>query len=201
MKLHIASPALLCAVQRFTSTEEVRYYLQSVQIEKCADGGLLYIATDGHRMAIAHDAKGELGAKMGNSVLLDLGRKALPAAFWRANSAAIDGNVMTDDKGNLHPVRACDGAFPDWRRALPGTVSGETAQFNAGYLGDFHAVGKKAGLGAPEVSHNGNGPAWIHFDDNRFVGVLMPTRGARGATHNPYVPGAYVPKAKLASAS
>lgn len=40
------------------STEETRYYLNGVHIEPAPDGGVLMIATDGHRLLCIRDAKG-----------------------------------------------------------------------------------------------------------------------------------------------
>lgn len=43
----------------FASTEETRYYLNGVLVEPHPDGGVLLVATDGHRMVAIKDDEGE----------------------------------------------------------------------------------------------------------------------------------------------
>ena len=53
------------------SKEETRYYLNGVFIEPHPVGGAVLVATDGHRMLVAHDEKGEVSGSG------DLGLRAL----------------------------------------------------------------------------------------------------------------------------
>lgn len=67
-----------------------------------------------------------------------------------------------------------DGEFPDWRKVVPATTSGEPAQFDSKLL---ERVRKARGAFHKDdwvfLGHNGNGPALAHVTDD-FFAVIMP---------------------------
>jgi DNA polymerase-3 subunit beta len=69
-----------------------------------------------------------------------------------------------------------DGKFPDYRRSIPASHSGEAAQFNPVFIAAMAKAGKLLGRkDSPIIRHNGLGAAQVQFYANdEFVGVLMP---------------------------
>jgi len=70
--------------------------------------------------------------------------------------------------------------YPDYRRVIPGEVSGETAQFNLRYIETlrkaYSALHGTKPIPAIGIGHNGQGCALLTPDDEDFVGVLTPLR-------------------------
>ena len=52
-------------IATFVSTEEARYYLTGIYIERHPVKGVVMVATDGHRMAVIHDENGLFKGKGG----------------------------------------------------------------------------------------------------------------------------------------
>jgi hypothetical protein len=69
-----------------------------------------------------------------------------------------------------------DDRYPEWRRVVPLTCSGEVAQFDAEYIAAFGKAHKlMGGKYSPAIAHNGNDAARILLAGDA-VGVLMPFR-------------------------
>ena len=88
-------------------------------------------------------------------------------------SGVQDGDVI---------ARCVEGTSPDWRRAIPQTVSGEPGQYNPALLAALNDCYCDAyGVKAPEsvrVHYNGATSAAVVTGDrsNEFIGVIMPIR-------------------------
>lgn len=158
--------ALLCA-----STEKVRYYLNGVYVDP---KGFL-VSTDGHRLFCGKIDLADVPAFDGWIICRDVLKRALTG--YKAETITI----APDRVGSIlcQPI---DGIFPDWRRAVPTELSGETAQFNPAYVADMGKIGEILfGRGKPVLSahihHNGESPAGVTFPtcDDAFA-VLMPIR-------------------------
>jgi DNA polymerase-3 subunit beta len=70
-----------------------------------------------------------------------------------------------------------DGRFPDWRKVIPATSSGEIQQFDLALVarwGQIHST--LGGRIPPAIHHNGAKPAWISGLHHGAIGVLMPVR-------------------------
>lgn len=173
----------------FVSTEETRYYLNGVLVEPRA-GGATLVSTDGHRLFAAKDTHGEDNAPLFGALSIPFGviKRALApfrAADYREN---VTVDLVEDEAGwTLGDVRfsPIDGTYPDWRRVIPSSTSGDTAQFNADYLATFAKAQKMLGSGIgddrksryqPVVHHNGDGPALLDLGDANCIGVLVPFR-------------------------
>lgn len=152
---NLSCPALR-AVAHAIGTEETRYYLNGIFVEPCDKGGVLLVATDGHRLCAVRDAHGKIG------------RPAILSARW-ADQALItkrsegDGRrlVLTEGKqavvsvptagggafeaGSLL-VEEIAGTFPDWRRVVPSAAfrksPGAPVGFNPEYLGALAESGR-----------------------------------------------------------
>lgn len=186
----------LAAIALVSSTEETRYYLNGVLLE-IEPRTVTYVATDGHRLASHHHELAETDPD--NTLLGDFiiptehcrPFKLTPTGLRldpRATLSSTDGAVLELAYGvNAIRFAPIDGTFPDWRRVIPSTVDGVTAQYNAEYLAGLQKVGEILGAGKlPVLSHNGDGPALVTWEDPMTFAVLMPHRTDAPAKRAPY---------------
>lgn len=168
---------LICAAK-----QDVRYYLNGVCVDARASDVTL-VTTDGHRMLaypVATDAIEAL--TVGQYIIprealeavkpAKAGRVTLPITIEIDTAKGLE-NKITGATSVVTPL--IDGKFPDWRRVLPKTVSGEPAQYQAEYLGDFGRIAELLGTKHPHVHHNGSSAA-IVGNLGAALGVLMPMR-------------------------
>ena len=201
--IEVSAEAVAC-VAPFISTEETRYYLNGVCIERAKEGVLL-IATNGHCAGIYHDASAQIIGgferpivRISPSIRENLRRKWAEVIFEEddepsyiqqgppnrrvrftsegAVTLILDGTRVLSSHNSL-----IDGTFVDWRRILPAVIS-ETpspAQFAACYLQDFDRDAIRAG----GRSNSGitilpgamsKDPAIVLTEDPNFLGILMP---------------------------
>lgn len=181
------SAALFRAVAQCQSKEKTRYYRNGVYVQPHPEKGAVLIATDGHRMLVAHDAEGVCD----KPAIIQL----LPVAFEPLKKSPDASLAMTSDGivtiGFFRSEKSTvvDGTFPDWPRVLKSILEGAkatppvfgAASFNGEYFGSFGKIAKLlAPHGSPivrPVVFNGSDPALILFPNaqNAF-GVLMPMR-------------------------
>jgi DNA polymerase-3 subunit beta len=181
----------LKAANAAASTEQTRYYLKGVSLTMVG-ADVLFVATDGHVLiALRHELDTETerswpgnGAIVPSALISQI--KQTPASKRCGDVAEIsfkDGVVTIAVVGGAtYAMAAIDGAFPDWRRVIPQTVSGELAQFDPALLGVFVKARKALSNGQSKfvtIGHNGHGPALVQFCDSEDdgFGVLMPIRG------------------------
>lgn len=180
------NPALFLAAARFVSTEETRYYLRGVYVQRAATGGLLYTATCGHLLIHIHDATAEME---GGARIVGITKPKFPAAWFKSASLQWKSGVLSsDDNTLLMPAHEVDGTFPDYTRIIPATTSGELAHFNYAYLAEYADAAKKSGFGHVFVHHNGDNPALVTFQDAHAIAVIMPMRTDTIRSGRPYLP-------------
>ena len=186
MTIRNINPALFIAAARFVSTEETRYYLKGVLVQRAKGGGLLYTSTDGHRLFHAHDANAEMS---GDARIIGIAKPKFSAAWLKSDHLTWENGVLSsDDKTLLFPAAEVDGTFPDYTRIIPSTSSGETAHFNYTYLADYQEAAKKCALGTMFVHHNGQNPSLITFSEAPAIAVLMPVRTDMVCSDRPVLP-------------
>jgi hypothetical protein len=169
------------------SKEETRYYLKGVAVQANEKGAFL-IATDGHRLLAFRQTGACYGGEPINIIIpSDI------IAGLKVNKH-VEIAELTQDSDNKWRLEYCgtsivfapiDGTFPDWRRIVPKETTGETAQFDPAYIGDFAKIAKALGCGGHcvKIAHNGGSPALVTFgDDIDGTGVIMPTRANYGST-------------------
>jgi DNA polymerase-3 subunit beta len=164
------------------TTEETRYYLKGVFIEAQTDK-VLGVATDGHRLlAMKLDATWD-ETPTPFSIIIPLSTITSIKIDRRISVATLS---KINDKWTLTHVdqtilfEPVDGTYPDWRRIVPDTVSGEAAQYNPALLADFLKINKQLGVkggGLPQIYHNGDSAAVVKLPvEIEHVGLLMPVR-------------------------
>jgi DNA polymerase-3 subunit beta len=184
---------LICAAK-----QDVRYYLKGVAVDARADGTVVLVATDGHRMLAYPVAVDNIEAPAPGEYIIP--REALeavkPAKAGRTTmpiqldivtapdtrhpedaDVIIKGKTSITITGATSAVTApIDGKYPDWRRVVPASTSGELAQYQPDYVAGFGDICKLLGGSyGPFINHNGNAPAVI-TNLPGALGILMPMR-------------------------
>lgn len=184
------------------SKEETRYYLNGVKIEAHPEKGALLIATDGHRMIVAHDETGVcdtpaivripsfVRAQCKNAVMfkayrvLEIDAEKRSASLREVTPEEKGKPEKTDDIVTAYNV-IIDGTFPDWRRVVPqgGPATGEYAAFNPRFMKEIAALGEdvKRTMNTSEFAmkiecRGSMDPIVIRFGQSPVFGVLMPMR-------------------------
>ena len=157
------------AAYLFAGTDETRYYLKGVLVEPHPDGGVLLVATDGHRMVAIKDDEGETngtwicGAPSEITAVCRKRAKMLSrapghihfdetTAYVTALSFCPDKDQKWSDPSKIGEhhlgiayAPAIDGTYPNWRQVYPKSEPSETPSFtdlNGGFLADFSRAAK-----------------------------------------------------------
>lgn len=179
---------VLAAIKLFAATADIRYYLNGVCFE-VGPSEVRIIATDGGMLGVfrvKYEPPALTDTVFQAIVPFDLLRSvkanvpvlvALGEPEGEDNARRVE---VTPAGGATTVGRTIAGVYPDYRRVIPGEVSGETAQFNPRYIETLRKAysalrGAKA-LPAIGIGHNGQGAALLTLDDKDFVGILMPLR-------------------------
>lgn len=187
----------LRAVSALAAQDDIRYYLNGVLVEASA-GVTRLVATNGHVMGIydnvsrADNAENELDARASVSFIVPYSALALlKPAKNKLDQLVIEtadgiNGTLTVIGGASVNFTAVDGRFPDYIRVIPDKVTGETAQFNPDYIGDFKKAYKLLGAKTFHIHHNGNSGAIVDFAMDNFLGIMMPLRsGVPLESYNP----------------
>lgn len=177
MKTEHLKGALKCA-----STEENRYYLNGVFLER-SESGVHIIATDGHIMYVGHQETESEDGEPDPRLSVPDGGVIIPSDAVKAalldvkKSPTIlvsfaEPNVI--GQSVFFPI---DGTFPDWRRVLPKETDGKPATFAPrAMLRAAKALGFDGKHSSPpSIRMNGNGPAIVGDGGDAFCAV-MPYR-------------------------
>jgi len=178
------SAALVLSTLPFRASNDVRYYLNGVCVQKEPNGGALVMATDGSALVVFHD---EDGVAPLETILPISKREAVylrKGGHVRANS---DGLVwITDADGRaiwISPEAPIDGKFPNFRPLFSYVskyTDGLVGNFNPSLLERVRQAAPKRPRGIPvDVSffHNperpNNSAALATIGDNG-IALIMP---------------------------
>lgn len=176
---------------------DVRYYLVGIAVDVRADDVTL-IATDGHVMLTVPLPADAVEDRAPGVYILSrdaleavkpakAGRTVLPIAITIDTEpdrpdpdrpgVTIKGKTAVSIQGAATVATSpIDGVYPDWRRVMPATASGEPAQFNHELLSRFGDVTRLLGRKFMHVHYNGQAGALVTFDGADALGVLIPLR-------------------------
>jgi hypothetical protein len=165
----------LKALLLIASSDSFRLYLSGIHFESTPDA-VIAVATDGHRMLVLRKtvAHNDIFAPIdGFLTRADADAMVKASGGLKYLSLVADGENVRF--GQVSAKLERQGNFPNWRAAVPEKYSGEVAQFNAAYVGDFGRVNKLLGGDAKftEIAHNGDGAALVNVYGDAF-GILMP---------------------------
>jgi DNA polymerase-3 subunit beta len=178
--------ALLCA-----AAKDVRYYLNGLCIELLKDR-VNVVSTDGHRLLVCRDMHPDNPVYPGSDVQIIVPTELLKGVKAKGS---LHIEIDYDDETKAVTVRdgvmsivgqAVDGRYPDWRRVVPESVTGQPSQLNPAYVGDMGKVSKELGSkqGHIRISHNGeSGAAVVRFGDEDVLGLIMSIRADKTPGH------------------
>lgn len=168
------------ALLTIAAKKDIRGYLKSVCIDVRASDAVA-VATDGHKLLAVALTAGPIVAAfvMGRYIIPREALESVKPVLKRDITVTIDpiARAATLDNGSAATTTPLmDATYPDWRKVVPLTVSGEVAQFNAEYIGAFGKVHKLlGGKYSPSIRHNGDNAARVVLTGDA-VGVIMPMR-------------------------
>lgn len=169
------------ALLTIAAKKDVRGYLNSICID-VRESDAVAVATDGHKLlavalTLADDAPALVS---GRYIIRREALESVKPVLKRSITVTIDptARAATIDNGSAATTTPLmDATYPDWRKVVPLTVSGEVAQFNADYIGAFGKVQTLlGGKYSPGILHNGNAAARVVLTGDA-VGVIMPMNG------------------------
>ncbi|VVD75116.1 hypothetical protein [Pandoraea commovens] len=173
-------PNIVKAMTHFAAKSDIRYYLNGILVEFVGSDAFL-VATNGHRLAAFRGSADAPVDKPRLAIVpnelfryVDAKRSAQPVAIH-----VDDDDTVGVTQGHVTmSAKAIPGIFPNWRKVVPSTLSGELAQFNPALLADIRTVTRlvHGSDGYPHIRHNGQGAALVDIGDENFVIVVMPFR-------------------------
>lgn len=162
--------------------KDIRYYLNGICVDASKDTVVL-VATDGHMMLSFPVSADAIEDRINGQFIIDrVDFDAIKPA--KAGKHTLPLIIEVDEKGYTisGATKAVntlvDGKFPDWRRVVPQTLSGELAQFNLDLLSRINDIRKTLGRGACDatIHHNGNSCAQVTGLHPDALMLVMPCR-------------------------
>lgn len=174
----------LKAVSRFAAKSDVRFYLVGVFVE-ANETETRIVATDGHTMLIHRehaDKDANTGAWSGiismdtiNQVLkVKMASKRMEYPV-EINVQPGNPEIRIEYAGSIFVCKAIDGQYPDYRKVIPGTISGEPAIYNPEYLQRVKDAANDLNIVDYGVGYNGTDPGVFVINSDCFA-IVMPLR-------------------------
>lgn len=174
MKISIVRRNLL-AVAVAAATADIRYYLNSVLVEVSPNETRI-VATDGAILAMTRTDAAEQTTEPFSLMIST-------ETISRIKSTGSDVLFLEVENGR-HSIDGIafvpgEGKFPDYRRVVPSSVSGEAGYYDPDLIARFAKIRKTLkAKGSMWIRQSGrSGPALVQlsgFED--FIGVVMPFR-------------------------
>jgi len=192
--IHI--PARYLAALKTFNDPNLPSYLQGVQVEITSDA--IYLIATNKRILCAYHQNAEnptetqgtfnippallehvRSTRKLKDTLVEIQYAAMPKNMGR--EFPIHGyDITITFAGHAASGTSIDTILFDWRRQFPTTTSGQPGQFDTRLLAKLTKIIDALRPGADiciGISHNGKeGPALLDFDDENFIGALMPYR-------------------------
>lgn len=167
--------ALLC----FAVKKDIRNYLNSIMLEILPTESRL-VATDGCMIGVFRICSTDNLPPM----QIIIPREPLDKIKSKRGEfieiiASPDNKEVTIKHGNSTVTcEVINSKYPEYRRVIPDSYTGESAQFNGELLTNIIKAYKclHTGFPAPFITHNGTGGALIDLNCDNFCGVIMPLR-------------------------
>ena len=174
--------AIIKALLTAAPKKDTRYYLNGICVDATKDTVVL-VATDGHMMLSFPVSDDAIEDRINGQFIIDrVDLDAIKPA--KAGKHTLPLVIEVDEKGYTisGATKAVntlvDGKFPDWRRVVPQTLSGELAQFNLELLSRINDIRKVFGQDeyATTIHHNGRSCAQVTGLKHHALMMLMPMR-------------------------
>lgn len=174
--------AIIKALLTAAPKKDIRYYLNGICVDASKETVVL-VATDGHMMLCFPVSADDIEDRIEGQFIIDrVDLDAIKPA--KAGKHTLPLVIEISDKGYTisGATKAVntlvDGKFPDWRRVVPQTISGELAQFNLELLSRINDIRKVLGQDeyATTIHHNGRSCAQVSGLKHDALLMLMPMR-------------------------
>jgi DNA polymerase-3 subunit beta len=174
--------AIIKALLTAAPKKDIRYYLNGICVDASKETVVL-VATDGHMMLCFPVSADAIEDHINGQFIID--RVDIDAIKpMKAGKHTLPLIIEVDEKGYTisGATKAVntlvDGKFPDWRRVVPQTISGELAQFNLELLSRINDIRKVLGQDeyATTIHHNGRSCAQVTGLKHDALLMLMPMR-------------------------
>lgn len=199
MKLSIQSDVIK-ALLLVAAKNDVRYYLNGICVDARANGDVVLVATDGHRLLAVPVAVDDIEDLAPGEYLIPrdvlaavkpnkAGRTTFPLQLEITTPAPTPDPERPGVTVQARPTftltgatsatgATIDGRYPDWRRVIPASTTGKPGQYNPAYIGDFGAVARLlTGKDTYPIFHqSGASNALVSRLGANALGVLMPMR-------------------------
>lgn len=180
MQLDILKSHTQASIQ-FAADNDIRYYLNSVYIETGPRGALL-IATNGHILSVARihaEPLPESNIIIPRSMVekIKAPKKGNPCVTLTYDDTGEKREITLKDGDSQVSMIEVDGKYPDWRRVIPDSLTGETACYDFKYLACCQKAAEILGNRYCAILHNGNSPGVVDFSNDGFMAIVMPMRG------------------------
>lgn len=196
---------IFAAARRFADKHDCRESIRGVHVEASPDGGILLVATDGHRLVCMHDLGGSIDPSFGRTFSIPNIR--LPCVsrrrYYEARTARVMTSPSTFPKAMIEIldedsvmigsvlVSLITSDFPDWRAVVPdsiGIMEMHGAPYNPQYVIDFEAITMAYGM-----SNQGAFTIWPRVDMAALVtwekcpafAVIMPLSSSEARPARP----------------
>jgi hypothetical protein len=181
---------VLATLYPFTARKDVRYYLDGVYLEPVDTGGLVAVATDGHRMLIINDLAGHCSkpiiVQFASTLATQLKRKDAGIATISRISPDNNSLQISLENGFAGPAVLIDGTYPAYEQVMPKGLNPEPCgqqHYNSEYVAGFCTAEKvlrsdNKQRGISIVNGDQKSPGCVLFpfisDTLHARGVLMP---------------------------
>ena len=161
----------LNAARQFAATKDIRTYLKGVYVEHDR-----LVGCDGAMCGVFRLPEPVPFKVLLPNTLLD--RLKLPKQITTVDLSVEAGKVTISYAGMQVTEEVDEPYYPDYRRVMPKSVTGEAAQFDISLLNRINkaseALHGKSAVSRVRIAHNGQAPALIHLADENFTGCIMP---------------------------
>lgn len=157
------SAAAIKLVFPFAATQDIRYYLNGVNIRPLDDGSVMVVASDGHRIIVVRDPHGYAEREM----IVRVDKDALKHAANAKHTLDVMSNGTAMFSGEvaqplfIQPGNSLvDGTFPRIERVINtyGYREGIAGAVNPSYLADALAIAKSFGNSIRFFTRNDDSP-------------------------------------------
>lgn len=175
----IINPEIVLALREFIPQKDNRSYLHGLHVELNQSESFL-VATDGHALLAYHHNEGHGEADKGQ-VRFTVPKELLVGLKPRGSIAIIldeDQKTCTlHQQGASRFSNVIKDRYPDWRRVVPPSISGEVALYNPALMVPIAKAAKHLGALHSYVTPNGDSGGHVGFGREDIVGVIMPLWG------------------------
>lgn len=172
----------LNAARQFAATKDIRTYLNGVYVEHDR-----LVGCDGVICGVFRLPEPVPFKVLLPNTLLD--RLKIPKQITTVTLSVEDSKIIISYAGAQVTEEVDELHYPDYRRVMPKSVTGEAAQFDINLLNRINkaaeALHGKSATSRVRIAHNGQTPALIHLADENFTGCIAPLRDPDAPSETP----------------